>query len=155
MNTLIGIDPGRGGGIAFKIGDHPVEATPMPSTEGDLVDLLRRLVNDPAETVVFIEQVGGYVGRAQPASGAFKFGRNFGFLLGSLQTLGARVVLVSPTRWQRTLGLGSATNFTSRQDWKNSLKSSAQRLFPGLRPTLKTADALLLLEFGLRSQRPA
>ena len=30
--------------------------------------------------------------------------------------------------------------------WKNKLKAEAQRLFPDIRVTLKTADALLILE---------
>jgi hypothetical protein len=72
----------------------------MPSTEGDLVDLLRNLVAGAKEAVAFVEEVGGYIGKAQPASSAFKFDRNFGFILGVLQTLGIRLELVRPQRWQ-------------------------------------------------------
>jgi len=36
--------------------------------------------------------------------------------------------------------------------WKCKLRAQAQRLYPGIKVTLSTADALLLLEFALQSQ---
>jgi crossover junction endodeoxyribonuclease RuvC len=149
MSILIAIDPGAGGGIAVWRDGQPIDAVPMPPTEGDLVSLLRDLCLDPANTVAVIEEVGGFIGKAQPASGAFKFGRNFGFLLGALQALGVRVQLVRPQRWQKALALGNASGCTSRTEWKNKLKGCAQRLYPHLKPTLATADALLILEHAL------
>jgi hypothetical protein len=124
----------------------------MPPTEGDLVSLLRDVVTDPHNTVAFVEEVGGYIGIEQPGSAAFRFGRNFGFLLGSLQTYGIRVELVKPQRWQKALGLGNSRNCRSKTEWKNKLKAAAQRLNPHLRLTLPVADALLILEYGLRSR---
>jgi hypothetical protein len=149
MSILIAIDPGAGGGIAVWRDGQPIDAVPMPPTEGDVLNLLRQLAVDPANTVAVVEEVGGYVGKAQPASGAFKFGRNFGFILGVLQALGVRVQLVRPQRWQKDLGLGNASGCTSRTEWKNKLKGCAQRLYPHLKPTLATADALLILEHAL------
>ncbi|MGO8678596.1 MAG: hypothetical protein ACLQVX_22350 [Limisphaerales bacterium] len=153
MNTVIAIDPGASGGIAVRRNGQPADAMPMPPTEGDLVELLRQLAADPASTVAMVEEVGGYVGHEQPASRAFTFGRNFGFLLGALQTLGVRVDLVRPQKWQKALGLGHASNCASKTEWKNKLKACAQRLYPNLRPTLATADALLLLEYALAASR--
>jgi hypothetical protein len=148
MKMIIAIDPGASGGIAFRRDGLPAEAVPMPRTEGDLLDRLRQLAYDPGSTVAVVEEVGGYIGKAQPGSSAFKFGRNFGFLLGVLQTLGVRVELVRPQKWQKNLGLGHASACTSKTEWKNKLKAQAQRLYPHLRPTLATADALLLLDYG-------
>lgn len=149
MKTVIAINPGAGGGIVVQRDGQPADAMPMPPTEGDVLNLLRQLAVDPANTVAVVEEVGGYIGQAQPASGAFKFGRNFGFILGVLQTLGVRVELVRPQKWQKALGLGNASGCTSRTEWKNKLKGCAQRLHPHLRPTLATADALLVLEYAL------
>jgi hypothetical protein len=151
MKTTLAIDPGLGGGIACKCGDQPPEAHRMPETEGDLVILLRQLAPDPTTTTAVVEQVGGFVGVDQPASRAFTFGRGFGFLLGCLQTMGIRIELVRPQKWQRFFSLGTATSCASKTAWKNKLKSLAQRLFPHLKPTLATTDALLILEYGLRS----
>ncbi len=153
MKTVIAVDPGLSGGIAVHWESEPVKTYPMPSTEGDLVNLLRELTPDPANTIAFVEEVGGYIGKAQPGSSAFKFGRNFGFLLGVLQTTGIRIELVRPQKWQKALGLGHASGCVSKTEWKNKLKAHAQRLYPHLKPTLATADALLILEFGLRASR--
>jgi len=149
--TTIAVDPGLSSGIAYQLDGQPAQAVAMPSTEGDLVDLLRNLAAGAKEAVAFVEEVGGYVGKAQPASSAFKFGRNFGFTLGVLQTLGIRVELVRPQRWQKSLGLGSASGCASKTEWKNKLKASAQRLYPNLKPTLATADALLILDYARRT----
>ena len=151
MSNLLAVDPGLSGGIAIQRDREPAIAYAMPDTEGDLVQLLRELVPNPATTVAVVEQVGGYVGKTQPASGAFKFGRNFGFLLGTLQTLGVRVELVQPAKWQKNLSLGTATGCGSKTIWKNKLKACAQRLYPNLRVTLATADALLILEYARRT----
>ncbi len=149
--TTIAIDPGLSGGVAYQRGPQPAQAVAMPATEGDLVDLLRSLTADANEAVAYVEEVGGYIGKAQPASSAFKFGRNFGFILGVLQTIGVRVELVRPQKWQKALGLGAASGCASKTEWKNKLKASAQRLYPNLKPTLATADALLILDYARRT----
>lgn len=155
MRTIIAVDPGLTGGVALKRNGQPTQAFPMPPTEGDLADLLCNLVTDASDTVAVVEEVGGYVGVAQPGSAAFRFGRNFGFLLGVLQTLGVRVELVKPQRWQKALGLGNSRKCRSKTAWKNKLKAAAQRLHPRLKLTLATCDAVLILEYGLRSRRAA
>lgn len=124
----------------------------MPATEGDQIQLIRELIV-PGNAVVFMEQVGGFTGKGQPGSAMFSFGRNFGFILGVFQALGVRVELVRPQKWQKPLSLGTASGCTSRSEWKNKLKSCAQRLYPALKPTLSTADAILILDFGLKSLR--
>jgi hypothetical protein len=148
--TLLGIDPGRSGGIACWKHDQPAIALKMPETEGDLIELFRTLII-PGETIAFVEEVGGYAGKRQPGSAMFKFGRNYGFTLGVLQTLDVRVELVRPQKWQKPLGLGKASHCRTRTEWKNRLKACAQRFFPKLKPTLSTADALLIMDFGLRA----
>ena len=150
-SLTIAVDPGLSGGFAFQLDGQPAQAVAMPPTEGDLVELLRNLMAEAQTAVAFVEEVGGYIGKAQPGSSAFKFGRNFGFILGALQMLGVRVELVRPQRWQKSLALGSATGCASKTEWKNKLKAAAQRLYPNLKPTLATADALLILDFARRS----
>lgn len=151
--TLIAIDPGKNGGIAAATDDRFIGCWPMPQTDGDILGLLRELVTDPAYTVAVVEQVGGFAGHGQPGSAMFKFGHNFGFFLGVLMTMEVRVELVRPQRWQKALSLGTASSCSSKGDWKRKLKGAAQRLFPGVPVTLATADALLLLEYGLKQHR--
>lgn len=149
---LIAIDPGKSGGIAVAFGDLPVRCFRMPATEGDVLALLRQLAAEPAYTVAVVEEVSGFTGRGQPGSSMFKFGRGFGFLLGVLQSLGVRVELVKPQRWQKSLSLGTASSCASTTEWKNKLKAAAQRLHPGIEVTLAVADALLILEYA-RNQK--
>jgi hypothetical protein len=146
---ILAIDPGAAGGLALNVDDHPATAVSMPATEGDLVSLLREWGANPHDTVAVVEEVGGYAGMPQPGSAMFKFGRNFGFALGVLQCLGVRVELVRPQKWQKGLGLGRAADCASKAEWKNKLKARAQQLYPHLKPTLATSDALLLLDYAL------
>jgi hypothetical protein len=150
--TVIGVDPGLSGGIACRHADQSVFAIATPATEGDLLELFHRLI-DPGKTIAFVEEVGGFIGKQQPGSAMFKFGRNFGFTLGVLQALNVRIELVRPRKWQQPLSLGTASGSASRTEWKNKLKGCAQRLYPALKPTLSTADAILILDFGLKSLR--
>ena len=152
-SAVLGIDPGASGGIACWSHDEPIRAWAMPATEGDQIELIRGLIG-PGGAVAFVEQVGGFTGKGQPGSAMFKFGRSFGFTLGVLQTLDVRVELVLPQKWQKPLGLGTASSCASRSEWKAKLRACAQRLHPKLKPTLATADAILILEFGLKSLRP-
>lgn len=147
--TVLAVDPGATGGIACWRDDEPIQAFAMPETEGDQIELIRKLVAE-GEAIAFVEKVGGFIGKGQPGSAMFKFGRNYGFILGVLQTLGVRVELVRPHAWQKPLGLGTASGCGTRSEWKNKLKACAQRLYPKLRPTLLTSDAILILDHALK-----
>jgi hypothetical protein len=149
---VIAIDPGLSGGVAvwtFGVAG----CRPMPRTDGDILALVRGIMSasakSGAETVCALEAVSGFAGKAQPGSAMFKFGDQFGFLKGVLQTLGIRLELVRPQVWQKAFGLGTASACASKTEWKNKLKAEAQRRFPQLHVTHKTADALLILEWVL------
>lgn len=154
FTAVLGVDPGASGGIALTVGGD-VSSWPMPPTEGDVVELLRSIEtrHPNARMVAYVEEVGGYVGSAQPGAAMFKFGRNFGFLLGVLQTRGWHLHLVRPQKWQKQFGLGTVTSSGGKTKWKQKLKAEAQRLFPGQKVTLKTADALLILHYGRMHQQ--
>jgi hypothetical protein len=127
----------------------------MPATQGDLLDLVREIRTaagaEGGEVVCVLEEVGGFAGKAQPGSAMFRFGEHFGFVKGVVQALGIRLVLVRPQVWQKGFGLGTASSCGTKSEWKNKLKAEAQRRFPELRVTLRTADALLILEYAGRS----
>lgn len=150
MKSLLAIDPGASGGMAWTDETH---CAPMPDTEGDVVDLLRML-HCAGVSVCYIERVGGFTGQGQPGSAMFKFGRGVGVLHGALLALGVRVIEVAPQTWQKPLGIGTASACASKAAWKRKLKAEAQRRFPcvdGI--TLKTADALLILDYAIRKEQ--
>jgi len=144
MQRILAIDPGQSGGIAYIDEDGGVVAFPMPATDGDILDLFRSLrVSGSGIERAVVEEVVGFIPKAG-AGAMFSFGKGFGFLLGCLMALGYRVELVRPVKWQKSLSLGAKKDHG--KGWKNHLKQTAQRLFPNAVVTLKTADALLILE---------
>jgi hypothetical protein len=139
--TITAIDPGKNGALAtWDDETGRILAHPMPDTEGDILDLLECL----APAVIYLEQVGGFIGRPQPGSAMFNFGRNYGFLLGACAGLKIPVYLVTPQKWQKGLGLPGSGG--DPKGHKNRLKAEAQRRYG--KATLKTCDALLILEWA-------
>jgi hypothetical protein len=152
MTSIIAIDPGASGGISI-LSHTGSECSPMPETQGDIVDTLRSIKAVEPDCVCYLEQVGGFTGKGQPGSAMFKFGESFGFLKGVIQTLGFRLVMVRPQVWQKHFGLGTASACASKTEWKNKLKAEAQRRFPHLSVTLKTADSLLILDYAIALEK--
>lgn len=139
---ILTIDPGVSGGIAIGV-DSPVLHS-MPETVHDLAELIRctkESADYPVEA--HVELVVGFIGKAQPASRAFVFGQSYGQILGILAALQIPVHLVRPQKWQSLLGIGNSAGSPKHQ-WKAKLKAKAQQLYPTLKITLQTADALLL-----------
>lgn len=172
--NLIAIDPGASGGIA-TLTNGVVEALAMPETPTDVYEMLAGVVvkshntNGGQPFRAYMEKVGGFTGGAgQPGSAMFNFGRSVGIVEGILIGLQIPFELITPQRWQKSFQLGTRgtvrppagfvaleerkriqkINADAKRDWKNKLKEHAQRLFPHISVTLKTADALLILEYA-------
>ena len=161
MKTIIAIDAGQSGGIVFQTAAGVVTAHAMPPTSGDVLELfygeILQARGRGEDVLAVIEQVGGYAGgRGGSGSAMFNFGQGYGFILGVMAALRVRVELVRPQKWQKELSLGNSKAHASKTAWKNHLKAKAQQLFPSQKVTLKTADALLILEYANRtgSQTP-
>lgn len=136
--TYIGIDPGASGGIAAltATGDIVLVST-MPDTERDLLDVLEPLTGSRA--------VLEYV-RSSPQMGvasAFTFGASYGRLRMALTAARIAYEEVTPPKWQGAMGCRTKGD-------KNVSKARAQELFPSVRWTHATADAVLLAEFCRR-----
>jgi hypothetical protein len=145
MKRILAIDPGLSGGLAY-LGASGFILDSMPATDQDVCILVmdRLAISD----VCYIEKVGGYVGgKGAPGSSMFQFGRNVGFLHGLIAASRTRVIEVPPQRWQKTIGAG--TKATHGAKWKSHLKSIAQQRQPRQVITLKTADAVLILEHAM------
>lgn len=140
MVNIIGIDPGSAsGGIAILL-DGKAEAFKMPDTERDIYDIFEsRVWDDP---VVFIEIVHSMP--KQGVASSFAFGRNYGFLRGVITALKYPMHDITPQKWQKFLSCLTHGD-------KNISKQKAQQLFPQLKITLATADALLIAEYGRRT----
>ena len=148
MNWIIGIDPGKSGGLAIISTGHVLAKKGSVArvekfgdkTLTDLYELFRNI--DLVYTAFcFIENV-----HAMPKQGVtscFNFGKQYGGLLMLLTCFRIPFEKITPVRWQRALGCLSGGD-------KNVTKSKAQELFPDLKITHAIADALLIAEFGRR-----
>ena len=146
----IAIDPGVSGGIAyFNFSTGKLEAVPMPSTQLDAIEILKKLKALNYDRLV-IEKIPKFAGKAIPSSTTAVLFENLGILIGAAMVLQYRIERPTPQEWQKELGLGTSKGMT-KTEWKNKLKARAQELYPGTPLTLKTADAALLYEFGKRT----
>lgn len=143
--TIIGIDPGVNGGIAW-ISDGKPCVEKMPETIADLWELLNHLSAGHWSTRgeschAYLESV-----HSSPQMGvksSFTFGNGFGHLEMALTAAGIPFERVRPQVWQKALGCMTGGD-------KNVSKRKAQELFPQIKCTHATADALLIAEFGRR-----
>lgn len=139
MKKLITIDPGKNGGIAFRIAG--VDAVPMPETVHDLVREIERILGSAApgdDVSAVIERVHSMPTDA--ASAAFTFGENFGMIQGVLAALKIPYSFVAPHVWQKKVGALPK----DKAERKRALKAFAQQRYPHVTVTLKTADALAM-----------
>ena len=146
----IAIDPGVSGGIAYTDTDGSVHALPMPETVHDLRQTLQVLCYGVPAPVVFLEELPKFAGKMSGSSMATMF-RNYGRIEGLLAAHQCRIEYLPPKKWQQALGLGDKKTHGAR--WKAHLKGRAQALHPRLTVTLKTADALLILEAGIKLKK--
>lgn len=144
MSNLLGIDPGACGALAFDVDDG---AHVYKTKDTDPFDSLK--VTALPGSTAYIEEVGGYIGKPQPGSSMFKFGRQYGYWLGLLRAMGIRTILVKPQAWQKGL---SGLQGKKGPERKRALRDEASRRFPGVKVTLDNADALLILDYGKRME---
>ena len=145
--TIIGIDPGKSGGIAW-ISDGKPCVEKMPETLQDLWELIISIKglqhwDCRNDCHAYIESV-----HSSPQMGvksAFTFGNGFGHLEMALTAAGIPFERVSPQKWQKALGCMTKGD-------KNVSKRRAQELFPTMKITHATADALLIAHYGTKQQ---
>jgi len=148
--TIIGIDPGKGGGISW-IGEESMRAEKMPETISDLWELISSIVQHTAqiyrhtECKAYLEQVSAM--RGQGVTSCFTFGNGFGHLEMALTAAGIPFERVRPQKWQRAMECLTGGD-------KNVSKRRAQELFPAIKCTHAISDSLLIAEFGRRQNQP-
>lgn len=144
----LGIDPGKKGGIAWRCTISGQQgAVIMPDTPKQVYVLLSDLRTTYGTITASVEH-------AQPmpkqgVSSVFSYGQHFGELIGVLTALNAKICLVKPAVWKKTLGLNS--------DKLTSILL-AERLFPDVelvpkgcrKPSDGIAEALLIMEYLTR-----
>lgn len=138
----LGIDPGKSGAIALLLedGDAPV-AFPLKDTDQDINELLGSFDDQKTAMLELVHSMP-----KQGVASSFTFGQSYGFLKGLLTAHKIPYRLATPQVWQRAMGCLSRGN-------KNATKEAAQRLWPHIKITHATADAMLLAEYCRRTWR--
>ena len=145
MSTIIGIDPGTNGGIAWITDGKPC-VEKMPDTLQDLWELIQDIYSDTfirniSTIKAYLEQV--YSSPQMGVVSSFTFGNGFGHLEMALTAAGIPFERVRPQVWQKAMGCMTKGD-------KNVSKRKAQELFPSMKVTHATADALLIASYGTK-----
>jgi len=148
--TILGIDPGKSGGIAVCKRGLIVEFHKYPKTIRDAYYILYEICNNwSGSQIAYLEQVHAFPTDAR--SSAFKFGVNYGIWQGLLEGFQIECKLVAPQLWMKPLGLPK-----DKQNRKHRLKTLAQNVIDKQnvpmenkkRVTLNTSDAIIISMYG-------
>lgn len=118
---IIGVDPGKNGGLVLIEPDIAFHYTVMPDFDTCWDDLglkISSLAKD-FECVVYLEDVHSI--RGSSAKSNFQFGRAVGFIEGFFAGLGLPVTKVTPKEWQSAMFTGISKikkEGTNRNDTK-------------------------------------
>lgn len=159
---VVGIDPGKTGGIAAVDGSGKVYvvAKPMPVTNDGHVDsvVLAKYLNSWSPSFIFIESVHAMPG--QGVTSMFSFGRTVGQIDAVCELYRAErsqcpIGYVTPQKWMKFIH-----SPTVRGDTKERSLQTAKMLFPRMDflatsrskvPHMGMVEALLIAEYGRQS----
>ena len=101
--TILGIDPGKSGGISVCKRGLIVEFHKYPKTIREVYYILHEITNNWAgEPIAYIERVHAFPTDAR--NSAFKFGTNYGIWQGLLEGFQINCNFVAPQVWMKPLG---------------------------------------------------
>lgn len=161
---VVGIDPGKAGGISWITPSRVITTTPMPEGEEDLYQLvcdLEELLEDETnktqnpelELFVFIEQVHSMPQQSSVAT--FTFGKGYGQICQAFCTFSRE--FVRPQVWMKGLQIPNREKTEAKPKYKERLKIRARQLFPKLGcwtwnkgKQMAVADSILIMEYGRR-----
>lgn len=151
--TILGIDPGASGGIAFfsmqrgllSIFDMPtVEVKRGGKNKREVsAAMLNAIIGARDIDAAFVEKVGAMPG--QGVSSMFQFGRSVGMIEGVLAALEIPTNYVTPQGWQKAVGARGG---------KDASRARAAELFPAYAANFSRkkddgrADAALIAWYG-------
>ena len=145
---IIGIDPGKSGGIATLYNNKIINISKMPLSPELLYEhfLYLGLPNNyKGELTIILENV-----HSMPTDGvrqSFTFGRGLGHIEGVIATMGLYGTLkrISPMAWMKHFNMQKLKE-EKKQEYKNRLKALAIKL-ANQKFTLNTCDAYLIAKY--------
>lgn len=148
--NIIGIDPGKNGGIAFMKESGKIIIKKIPEVPSDLYELLSLYQKaSKGNLFCYLEKVHGMP--KMSGGGMFNFGKGYGWIEMALIALKIPTESTTPQKWQKHFELGEKKGNQTDTEWKNKLRAKAVQLFPKQEIFLWGADALLIAEYGRRT----
>ena len=156
---IIGIDPGQKGGIAFII-NNEVTGSSMPlvgkeldiQTIVNMIEYNRHREEYNTDNLAIVEKVHSMP--KQGVASSFKFGKNYGTLLGILGTLAIPVQLVTPQAWKKLILAGTKKDKNAAIEYVSMKYPDFKLIRPGCRkPHDGICDAICIAEYGRRQQK--
>lgn len=150
MSLILGVDPGRTGALAWLDRDGLIVAVhDMPDLTGAALGAhLADLILEERPTVAWVESQVGRPG--QSSSAGFKFGTNYGVILGTLGALQVPVQHVTPAEWKRVARLPK--DKTASRQRATELWPTHSHLFARVKDDGR-AEAALIARHGLTTTR--
>ena len=142
----VGIDPGKGGGIAM-IHKGVAKVCKCPASPYDMALMFELLIHGtpPNDVFVMIEKVWArpHDGRAS----VFTFAQNYGQWEGIISAHEITTHYTTPQQWMKAIGCPPKL---SKKDRKNFLKDLAKKKHPEISKQiiLATADAMLIADYA-------
>ncbi len=151
-NLIIGIDSGANGGIAIMCEGYEALAYAPKNAQ----EIFKALINakdfgtdNNLRIVAFLESLTGYQKgrRIMSSRQAFVMGKFYGMIIGVLVALKIEFRTVAPQVWQKVHEDCKDETYKTHKDL---LYKKAKQTYPKTKITKKTADAVLIAEYGER-----
>ena len=144
-SKVIGIDPGKSGGISV-IEDGKVKAYKCPKTVEDMAVLFSLICGDTPRTEIYAVMERVWARPNNASSRAFAYGVNYGSWLGVMASNEVDCKPVLPLTWMQHFECPKALKKQNRKRW---LKDKAKELCPYIkRVTLITADSIFIAKYA-------
>lgn len=158
ISAVVGIDPGRNGGIVTWRPGQKITAAKMPQDINDLRDYLTYL-KSICSPMVFLEKLTVRPDDVMAGAEGVNMGKMYRIqkMMANYEQLKTMIafcevpfVVVHPIKWQNELKLRtkSSRHKEEKAERKRRYRDVAGNLYPELTPTLWNADATLIMHFG-------
>tara|TARA_Y100001963_G_C6764905_1_gene441658 strand:+ start:1381 stop:1854 length:474 start_codon:yes stop_codon:yes gene_type:complete len=142
----IGIDPGKGGGIAVINEKGIIKAYKCPSSSEEMALLFQILIGNTAADKVRLLMERVWARPTNAVRAAFSYGVNYGQWLGIAASHEVQMNTAIPVEWIKWVGCPKSLKRDVRKRW---LKERARELYPKINKlTLATSDAILIVHYA-------
>jgi len=142
----IGIDPGKGGGVAVINEKGNIKAYKCPESSEEMALLFQILIGTTPATKVRLLMERVWARPTNAVRAAFSYGVNYGQWLGIASSHEVQMNTAIPVEWIKWIGCPKALKRDVRKRW---LKEKARELYPKINKlTLATSDAILIVHYA-------